>query len=125
MQNYAVYHAKNRNTGMSKRIEKKRLQHSAILFLTLFAVILGILAGSNLLTASRSNASHKYEKELCYKTVRIESGDTLWSIADTYMDAEFGSKTAYIDQIKEINNVHDGSIHAGAYLVVPYYKTVR
>ncbi len=91
--------------------------------LTVLIVIVGILAGSNHLTASKTRAANEYEENLCYKAVEIKEGDTLWNIADTYMCEAFHDKDEYIEEIKAINHLNDDIIHTGAYLTVPYYET--
>ena len=57
-----------------------------------------------------------------YKTVRVEYGDTLWSIADEYiMDLNI-DKTEYIAEICALNNLNADDIQAGEYIVVSYYS---
>lgn len=68
--------------------------------------------------ADATNASTKY-----YTCISIESGDSLWDIADIYITDEYSSKEEYIDEVVSINNLDDASsITAGCNLVVPYYK---
>ena len=60
---------------------------------------------------------HKY-----YESIRVESGDTLWTIADEYIDGFNLSKTDYIAEVCQINQISEDEIHAGDYIVVPYYS---
>lgn len=61
---------------------------------------------------------HKY-----YKSIEITSGDTLWQIAEEYMNDDYDSIYDYIHELKEINNLASNDIHAGQYLTVAYYDT--
>lgn len=55
------------------------------------------------------------------KTIRIEPGDSLWSIAKTYYTPECGTLKEYIKEIQICNQLSTETIHAGRYLVVPHY----
>ncbi len=96
-----------------------------ILFLTftlLIAFLCGITFGSIL-----SNAKGSEEKALdtfkYYKSITIEQGDSLWSIARENMSDEYDSIQDYIDEVCFINSLNDTQIHAGRALTVPYYST--
>ncbi len=52
----------------------------------------------------------------------IEDGDTLWDIASRYYTEDCSSLRSYIKEIKECNNLTSDRIHAGEYLIVPYYQ---
>ncbi len=102
----------------SYRFKKRVL----LAILTVIIVITGILVGSNHLTASKTRAACEYQENLCYKSVEIKEGDTLWTIADEYMCEAFHDKDDYIAEIRAINHLNDDIIHTGAYLTVPYYE---
>lgn len=55
------------------------------------------------------------------RTVEVQKGDTLWSIASDNMSDEYDSVNDYIKEIKESNGISGDQIHAGNYIVVPYY----
>ena len=67
-----------------------------------------------------ANAKYKY-----YTSVEIQKGDTLLSIADKYISADYKNKQAYIEEVLEINGLSDDTIHAGQYLTVPYYSFAK
>ncbi len=72
-----------------------------------------------------SNASTQME-EITYKyftSIQIEAGDTLWSLADRYADsAHYDSQDQYIAEVMHINHMTSEELHAGNYLIVPYYS---
>lgn len=69
-------------------------------------------------TSANEEVSYKY-----YKSIEISTGDSLWSIAETYAGEEYASAQNYIDEVKLINHMSDDSLTAGQYLIVPYYST--
>ena len=93
--------------------------------ITVVAILLGIVLGNNMISASSSSATTEHTKELYYTSVEVESGDTLWSIAEEYMSAEFDDVDDYIKEVKQINGLHSDTIHAGSYIMVPYYEIVE
>ncbi len=54
-------------------------------------------------------------------SVEIKKGDTLWSIASEYMSEEYDDLNEYIEEIKDSNGMLTDEIHAGNYIIVPYY----
>lgn len=58
-----------------------------------------------------------------YTSIEIQHGDSLWSIAETYVSDEYDSIQDYIDEIKEINHIDGDTITQGSYICIPYYAT--
>ena len=59
-----------------------------------------------------------------YTSVCLNYGDTLWSIADEYMDEEYYDHFTYIAEVKSINHIQNGDdVTAGKMIIVPYYST--
>ena len=57
------------------------------------------------------------------KSIEIQSGDTLWGIAEEYMNEKDGSIIEYIDEVKEINGLKSDDIQDSQYLTIAYYDT--
>lgn len=92
--------------------------------LILFVVVLFTVL--SLFFVTRAMAAD--DQPACEKTVTsvyIQPGDSLWSIAQTYYTQECGDFLDYIEEIKRSNRLKDDTIHAGAYIIVPYYTTGR
>lgn len=65
------------------------------------------------------DVSYKY-----YTSIMIESGDTLWTLAEEYGDdIHYDSVADYINEVMQINHLNSEQINAGEYLIVPYYST--
>ncbi len=91
------------------------------LFVVGLAVLLifGVLFLSGFDNSGRVSASTSNQKY--FVCIEIGEGDTLWSIADTYISEEYSSVDEYIEEVKELNGLADNKIYCGATLVVPYF----
>lgn len=56
-----------------------------------------------------------------YTSIEIQPGDSLWSIASEHITEEYSSIQDYVMEIKALNGLGDDRIHAGRFLIVPYY----
>lgn len=105
---------------LRRRREKRR--RAASLLAAVCAVILCIFSFCSFTTRAKDSEapSLKY-----YTGVIVKSGDSLWDIADEYIDYDqYKDKTEYINEVCSINNLTDASeIRAGQRLVVPYYSS--
>ena len=121
MRKYNYKISEKANESLRKREAVVRKQRSILAIAVIFVVALGILLGSSMKTLASSekdvSSYHKY-----YESIRVESGDTLWTIADEYIDGFNLSKTDYIAEVCQINQISEDEIHAGDYIVVPYYS---
>lgn len=110
-----------------RRILKNKIRRQREMkknFLILVMTVCLIVTCSISLSGFRSNAkdestevSYKY-----YKSIAVTGYDTLWSIAEKYMDEEhYDSITDYIEEVKSMNSLTNDTIHYGEYLIIPYY----
>lgn len=117
--NHKISERANENLRKREAIVSKQRNNFMIAFIVF--VSLSILFGTsiNALASSKEDTSsyHKY-----YTSIQIESGDTLWDIADRYTKHLNISKLEYIDEICQINGISKDEIIAGEYIVVPYYS---
>ena len=107
---------------MSRRVIRSRAQARSP-FYVLFAVIAVALVCIVLSVAVLpAFAGAAVPREKCYSSYEILPGDSLWSIAAEYSCPEYSDSEKFIREVMSINHITDAdSIHAGAYLVVPYY----
>lgn len=95
-----------------------------IFIFSLSVILFAILA--ILLFSTKSVASDGSETTLYkyYKSVQIETGDTLYGLADEYLSDGYTSSQELINDIRYINNIDaDSILIAGCYIIVPYYDT--
>ena len=101
-----------------RRLKRKGINRRAsYVIFTAIAIIFIVFAlypnKSN--AQSQDGASYKY-----FHKIYVESGDTLWSIAqENKSDSE--STKEYIKEVKTINKLKSDDLYAGQMLVVPYY----
>ena len=109
------------NETLRKREAVVRTQRGIIAVVIIIIVSLGILFGTGISALASAKADPAaYNKY--YKSVRVEAGDTLWTIADEYIMYLNIDKTEYITEICELNHIDGDNIQAGEYIVVSYYS---
>jgi len=86
-----------------------------VIMVAIFLMVLFILPER---TASANNtAGGTYT----ITSVKIEEGDSLWSIAKEHYTEEFSSLTNYISEIKRMNGISSDTVYSGSYILVPQY----
>ena len=112
----------SRREAAMRRKQQIVYQRIAVVVLTALVIFFGVLLGSSIMASGKSTASEEHPSFKYYTSIQIEKGDTLWSIADTYITSEYDSIQDYIDEVKELNHLGPDDIHAGQYLTIPYYS---
>jgi uncharacterized membrane protein YvbJ len=102
----------NRNRIM---ISRRRLWMIGSIILALL-VLFSMYFVSKTVTAQREGRRIKL-----VTSVEIEKGDTLWSIASRYITEEYDDINDYIKELKNSNGLTSDTIHAGNFIIVPYY----
>ncbi len=101
------------NTILNNRLDKRRISFiGGVVVIALILVILGTSVAS---AKDIDNSKPKY-----YTSITIESGDTLWSIAEEYMYDEYDSVEEYVNELIKINGLTSDKLYAGNNLVVVY-----
>lgn len=103
------------NRGQAAR-KRMLLLLAAMLMITIGSVIFGSSFTSA--QAQETKPTYKY-----YKSIVIEKGDSLWSIAKEYMTSDYDSTQEYIEELVQLNSLTSETIHEGQHLVVAYYDT--
>lgn len=102
------------------RRQREMRKNFIIAVMTVCLIITLSLSMGSLRSSAKEDSSQTYFK--CYKSITIERGDTLWSIAGEYMDnVHYDSVKDYIEEVKQINVLYSNDITYGAHLIVPYY----
>ena len=101
------------------RRERRRKMMASTFFV--LAVTCVIMTGSIFYSSIRSHAGNGFKY---YTSVTVEAGETLWSLADEYIDYDYyKDKNKYISEVRTINHLDDDyTIIAGQTLIVPYYS---
>ncbi|MBM6830171.1 LysM peptidoglycan-binding domain-containing protein [Anaerotignum lactatifermentans] len=93
--------------------KSKKARKNVLVLLTLALIVgLGTIA---------MGAQGGKEGSVCYESVLIHTGDTLWSIAEEYKSE--GEKTEHmIDDILKLNGIKTTKIRSGEHILVPVEK---
>lgn len=95
----------------------------------IFAVVLILVCSfrfGSFFSSAHGNTQEEPVDYKYYKSVEIAKGDSLWSIAETYMTDSYESVNDYIDELASINNLNADNldnIQEGDYIMVAYYDT--
>lgn len=110
------------NAQLNRREHTVRIQKRLIAITGILLVSIMILLG----TSIRAFASSQNERKTVYKyytSIEVASGDTLWDLADEFIDGYQIDKTEYIKEVCKLNHLQNTEIHAGEHIVVAYYST--
>lgn len=114
----------------SKRTRKVYLQKLSLFFIAiLISMSICLFGGESAVSAHEDTVSSEAESmeseavlndTTFYKSIEVRHGDTLWNIAETYMDDSYDSVAEYVNVLKDINNLDSYDIMAGTYIMVCY-----
>lgn len=107
---------------MKRRKQMLRKKINTLIISLCFVLVLAIGYFSINSNARNSDDTVKYKY---YTRVTVGAGDSLWTIADDYIDYDFyKGKNDFIKEICSINHLNvNGDIKKGQEIVVPYYST--
>lgn len=92
------------------------LKVSTIVAVAVALALFFVLATS--VFSARHAAYAESVSNVTYETIRVQPGDSLWSLAEEY-PIEGLSAQETSDMIRNVNHLEHGSLAAGAYLKVP------
>lgn len=117
----------------SERVQKRKQERerarrtkqiSERVLLTICIAALVTIGSSAMLTKATTREEVQNQKIYYkyYTQIEIQSGDSLWTIAGKYMkNGPYKSRTEYINEVAELNQLSGTMIIKGQYLIVPYY----
>ncbi len=112
--------SKERNTKNRRQKAKGRM---VTLLVALFTITFGSILFGSIFSSAHGDTLEEPVMYKYYKSIEIQRGDSLWSIANEYMTDDYGSVQEYIDELKQINSLYSDTIHEGQSLMVAYYDT--
>ncbi|PKM95970.1 MAG: LysM domain protein [Firmicutes bacterium HGW-Firmicutes-1] len=93
---------------------KQKKSKGGIFFISIILVSILLLNFINNTVIGASNIPTK-----SYITVTININDTLWDIANQYMNDNYYNLDEYIDEVIMINSIQETTIYAGEKLTLP------
>lgn len=112
---YRIY---KRNIRRHRELKRKLTLFAA----TLCLIMICAISYHSIKSSATSGDSMNFKY---YTSITVQDGETLWSIADDYIDySQYKNKNAYIAEVMNINQLADASdIISGQKLTVPYYSS--
>lgn len=108
----------------AKKRAAKRNRFMAVVALVVLTIVIGIVAGQAIVKAENQASNYTYTKT--FKSVCVETGDTLWSISSKYMDsAHYDSVYDHMDEVISMNHLTSKELKAGQVIMVPYYMILE
>ena len=104
-----------------KRQKKVAKQKRILLFTVTCILIAGVIVCGSIFTLAKNPAEDMSQPKY-YKSIVIEHGDSLWSIAEEYRTNAYTSTQEYVNELKQLNALTSETIHAGQHLIVSYYE---
>ena len=107
-----------------KRRRERQLRRRIVTFCVATSVIIFLALILSFSFRSDASSSQDHEQYRYYTTVSVVSGDTIASIAETYMDRlHYRDVDEYICDIAEVNRISaKTSLKSGTNLIIPYYS---
>jgi nucleoid-associated protein YgaU len=85
----------------------------------LVAVIVFFFTAFFLAKSIHANANQLKTGTKGFVSYEIKSGDTLWDIAGKYISEDYPSIPELVKAIEKTNNIRNGKIYAGNYIIIP------
>lgn len=88
---------------------------------SVMATLCAIVICAVFCSAIKTNANNGYKY---YTDVVVEAGDSLWTLAEEYVDFEhYKDVNSYVREVRHINHLtEETAVTAGQVLIVPYYS---
>ena len=121
----SIYHMTDRELRAYKRKLRRQREFRRKCFTVIMTVCLVLVCAVSYHAIQTSASIGAEEWNFKYYTgITVEQGETLWDIADEYIDYnEYDNKLDYIAEVQSINHLkNEDAIRAGQHLIVPYYS---
>lgn len=105
-----------------KQAMRRRVLVRFLLSVSAVAVLVLVLLFSNKNITNANENGNNIAKTKYYKTIEVNVGDSLWSIASENKSGEYRTINDYIDEVKNINNLGEDEINSGEKLIIPYFE---
>lgn len=96
-----------------------------MMILLTLVVLFGSNFFGNFIFSAMAEEPEALAMEHYYKSIMIERGDSLWSIAEEYTANTDIDIQDYVVQLKQMNGLKEDTIHAGRHITVMYQTAVR
>ena len=106
----------------AKRRAQVRKQKRMIVMVFCMAIFSFVLLGTTI--SAKANTKNDVPEYTYYKTIEIQDGDSLWSIASVYAPQNHQDTRSYIKEVCSLNHISENQmLHEGATITLPYQST--
>lgn len=118
---YEMNERELRRYARAMRLRRERARKCLTAMIAVCATVCMILICSMSYRAISTSANDGFKY---YTGVTVEVGESLWDLAEEYMDSShYSSRESYIAEVCSINHLADeNAIIAGQLLILPYYS---
>ena len=115
------YYERSLNLGMKR---KSGYSFDKFIITCMFLMItITFISAKALIVRAEQSSLKTYQK--MYTSVLVESGDTVWNIAEENMTFGYEELTDLVEEIGFINGLDETySIRSGTVIIIPYYGEV-
>lgn len=113
----------NNYNNYNRKNKKCRVNILSVLTTFLLSVVCCVAFGGFLTSAHGTRVEEKDTFQF-YKSITVESGDTLWGLAEEYMTDDCDSIEEYIAKLRTVNHLYNDTIKAGDHIIIVYNNTI-
>lgn len=107
------------------RRRRRRQENRIKLVATLIAVAILLTFVFNILLSGSKVHGDVDVQGKGYITITVHANDTLWSIAEEYMNKDFYTFDSFIEEVSSMNHIEPSEIYAGEQIVVPVIASIE
>lgn len=122
----SVYYMTDSELRAYKRMKRRtRIIRNRIFAAILSVCFIALIAVCYFSIKSSANTGNDQISFKYYTEITVSEGESLWNIADKYVDYDqYKNKAAYVAEVQQINHLNDNcDIRSGQKLVLPYYSS--
>ena len=108
----------------AKRRAQVRRQKGILLLISCMFFCSVVILGTTI--SAKAATKDDVPEYTYYKTIEIQDGDSLWSIASVYAPQNHQDTRSYIKEVCALNHISENQmLHEGATITVPYQSALR
>lgn len=105
---------------MNSSLRRRRRQENRIKLIAALVAVAIILTFLFNVVLANSNVQGDVDiSGKGYITITVEAKDTLWSIAEAYMNDDYYTYDSFINEVARMNRIEEDEIYAGDQLLIP------
>lgn len=103
--------------NIQRTLEHSTTLRNVLLFVDTLTVILICTLSLSTFVSTRHTQAAQRSTQTTYESIRINGGDSLWSIAQEYHGTK--DTAEFVEELRVLNDLSSDQIQSGSYLLVP------